>query len=136
MSIGNVSRYFFQVDDAFGGDYIVPKEVFEVLLRAAASSVAIDGVWYLNRHPDVAEAVKQGHVLDAADHYIRFGFREGRQPYPIKVDEAYYLAANSDVVDAIKKGAFVSAQEHFNKNGFAEGRAPYSGFNFILGGGV
>jgi hypothetical protein len=35
---------------------------------------------YLARHQDVAESVKAGHTGSGAEHYLRFGKAEGREP--------------------------------------------------------
>lgn len=39
-----------------------------------------DEAWYLAAHPDVAEAVRDGHFSSAFDHFRRYGEREGRPP--------------------------------------------------------
>jgi len=45
-----------------------------------------DQAWYLAENPDVAEA-----GLNPVVHYLRFGFREGREPGP-DFDTAFYLS--------------------------------------------
>jgi glycosyltransferase involved in cell wall biosynthesis len=44
-----------------------------------------DAAWYLQRNPDVAEAGQ-----DALDHYLNFGWQEGRSPSPW-FDTRFYL---------------------------------------------
>lgn len=70
-----------------------------------------DAKWYLGCYEDV---VASG--LDPAEHYLKFGFKEGRQPGP-NFDGNWYLRHYSDVA---KKGA--NPLIHFIKYGQAEGR--------------
>lgn len=50
--------------------------------------------WYLRTYPDVANC-----GMDAAEHYVRAGAFEGRNPGPDFESMAYYLA-NPDVAEA------------------------------------
>jgi hypothetical protein len=40
----------------------------------------VDEAWYLRTYPDVADGIKRGDHVSAADHFITNGYREGRQP--------------------------------------------------------
>lgn len=53
-----------------------------------------DAAWYLKTYPDVADS-----GLDPAEHYLRFGAEEGRNPGP-GFDTRYYLSLHVDVADA------------------------------------
>jgi myosin heavy subunit len=75
------------------------------------TSNLFDAKWYLECYEDV---VASG--LDPAEHYLKFGFKEGRQPGP-NFDGNWYLRHYSDVA---KKGA--NPLIHFIKYGQAEGR--------------
>ena len=75
------------------------------------TSNLFDAKWYLECYEDV---VASG--LDPAEHYLKFGFKEGRQPGP-NFDGNWYLSHYSDVA---KKGA--NPLIHFIKYGQAEGR--------------
>lgn len=75
------------------------------------TSNLFDAKWYLECYDDV---VASG--LDPAVHYLKFGFKEGRQPGP-NFDGNWYLRHYSDVA---KKGA--NPLIHFIKYGQAEGR--------------
>ena len=75
------------------------------------TSNLFDAKWYLESYEDV---VASG--LDPAEHYLKFGFKEGRQPGP-NFDGNWYLRHYSDVA---KKGA--NPLIHFIKFGQAEGR--------------
>lgn len=50
-----------------------------------------DAAWYTREYPDVS-----GHFADPFDHYIAYGWREGRWPVAW-FDSAAYLQANPDV---------------------------------------
>ena len=112
-------------------EYILPAALFDRLLEAAVRSVGVDEDWYRKKYPDVAEALKGGLLRSCADHYRCNGYKENRQPYPIKIDEAFYRLHNPDVAEAVQAGKFASAQEHFDVAGFSEGRLPYDGFSLF-----
>ena len=72
----------------------------------------VDGDWYLERYPDVAEA-----GVDPTDHYLEFGWHELRDPRP-DFSTADYLSRHPDVVG----NPFVQALRH--PSAAAEERAP------------
>lgn len=92
------------------------------LLQLALDAVSFDENWYLEAYPDVAEAVKKGAFESGRDHFLRFGYFEGRALTPSSFSEKRYLKANPDIVDAIGSGHFEDAKDHFVKFGYAEGR--------------
>lgn len=75
------------------------------------TSNLFDAKWYLECYKDV-----EASGLDPAEHYLKFGFKEGRQPGP-NFDGNWYLKHYDDVA---KKGA--NPLIHFIKYGQAEGR--------------
>jgi hypothetical protein len=95
------------------------------LLRRVIIGVEVDEAWYLERYPDIAEAIQQGSVKSARVHFVNDGYFEGRLPFPVRVDEAYYLAENAGVAEYVRKGMLESGQQHFEENGYAEGRLPF-----------
>jgi hypothetical protein len=95
------------------------------MLRQVIIGVEVDEPWYLERYPDVAEAIKQGILQSPRLHFVSDGYFEGRLPFPIKVDERYYLTQNSGVAEYVRKGMLKSGQQHFEENGYAEGRLPF-----------
>jgi hypothetical protein len=95
------------------------------LLRQVIVGVEVNEQWYLNRYPDIAEAIEAGTVKSARLHFVNDGYFEGRLPFPIQVDERYYLAQNSGVADYVRKGMLESGQQHFDENGYVEGRLPF-----------
>src|SRR6185312_14749156 len=72
-----------------------------------------DGAYYLAANPDVHAA-----GVDAMEHFLLQGWREGRAPNP-QFDVDYYLRANQDVAAAGMNPAL-----HFIHAGRAEGRSP------------
>jgi len=87
-----------------------------------------DNGYYLSENPDVAAAVAAGGFSTGFDHFVQFGWLEGRNG-SILFNEAEYLAANDDVVGAIGAGAFSSGFQHFALFGHLEGRNPGSLFS-------
>ncbi|HEX2941722.1 MAG TPA: hypothetical protein VHO91_11800 [Rhodopila sp.] len=95
------------------------------LIRRLLQGVEVDTAWYLERYPDIADAIKEGIVMSAQAHFLADGYFEGRWPFPIKVDEEYYLEQNPGVADYVQRGLLESGQQHFNENGYMEGRLPF-----------
>lgn len=77
--------------------------------------------WYLEKHPDVLEAVQNG-LITAREHFEQFGKYEGRTPGPL-FDPKHYLAGNPDVAAAVEAG-MTSAYDHFLLYGAHESRNP------------
>jgi len=100
-------------------------EEFLELIRALLVCIQVDEAWYLSTYPDVAEAIAQGKVANARDHFINDGYFEGRWPFPIAVNERWYLTQNPGVADYIRTGRLTSAQQHFEHDGYREGRLPF-----------
>jgi hypothetical protein len=96
------------------------------LTRPLLYAVEFDERWYLQRYPDIAEAIRAGHVKSARRHFIDNGYFEGRQPFPIRVDEQWYLDHNPGVAAFVAQGQLESAQQHFDENGYEEGRLPFA----------
>jgi hypothetical protein len=95
------------------------------MLRRMIAGVEVDESWYLERYPDIADAIEKGLVQSARLHFVNDGFFEGRMPFPIRVDERYYLSQNVGVAEYVRKGMLESGQQHFDENGYAEGRLPF-----------
>lgn len=87
------------------------------------NSLNFDEGFYLERNPDVAQAVALGAFRSGFEHFLSFGQAEGRDP-SVLFDENYYLTNNQDVDDAVKAGAFRSGYDHFLSFGIFEGRNP------------
>jgi len=80
-------------------------------VRFLKKKSAVDGPFYLEQNPDV-EASK----LSAEEHYVRFGWKEGRQPHP-EFDGERYLQLNPDV-----RAAGLNPLLHWLRHGQEEGR--------------
>jgi hypothetical protein len=101
---------------------------FHELIRSILPSIEVDEAWYRKRYRDVDQAVKDGQIKSAKEHYLLVGYFENRIPRLIRVNEEWYLRAYPDAADAVNRGRFDSGQEHFEKYGFNEGRSPYEGW--------
>jgi hypothetical protein len=111
------------------GNYLAVERNFLLsCLRSMISQIYVDDAYYLDANADVAEAVRQGVLKTAKDHYVSFGFLENRLPYSITVEEDWYLEQYRDVREAVETGVFATAQDHFNAVGFKEGRHPFPAF--------
>ena len=78
-----------------------------------------DRRWYSSRYPDVIG-------IDPVEHYLQFGWKEGRFPNPI-FDSMWYLHSNPDVA---KSG--VNPLAHYIRHGSREGRDPNPWFDASL----
>ena len=87
--------------------------------------VQVDEAWYARTYEDIGEAVREGVVVSAQQHFVHDGYFEGRMPFPVRVDEEWYLAQHPDVAESIRSGTVTSAQEHFERDGYREGRLPF-----------
>jgi len=111
-------------------DYVaVDQYFFRDCLRPLIDKIQLDERWYLQKYPDVRQAISKKIVSDAKDHFIRFGYFEHRLPYHIKVQEDWYLEQYPDIKKAIEEKDFKSGQEHFEIVGFREGRIPHPNFD-------
>lgn len=81
--------------------------------KAIASSPLFDKAFYLSKNPDVAK-----DNMDPAQHYLKFGGFEGRNPSN-GFHSLWYLEQNVDV-----KMTGVNPLLHYIKHGQFEGRAP------------
>ena len=98
---------------------------FVKILRMMIQGIEVDEAWYALAYEDIGNAVKEGGLRSAKQHFVDDGYFEGRLPFPILVDEHWYLAENPDVAESIRKGVVDSAQDHFNRDGYREGRLPF-----------
>lgn len=87
-----------------------------------------DENYYLSQMPDVASAVRNGDFLSGYQHFITFGWNEGRNP-SILFDENYYRSRYSDVDLAIANNTISSGLTHFLNFGHQEQRNPSEAFS-------
>jgi hypothetical protein len=94
-------------------------EILTEMLKAAP----FDEQWYLNQYPDVAQAVESGEIASAREHYIRFGYFEGRLPGLNGFDFQAYCALYPDLEDIlVEPESDGKAKAHFIEYGYREGR--------------
>ena len=98
---------------------------FVGVLRLMISGIQVNEEWYLTEYPDIAQAIREGKVGSARQHFIDDGFFEGRRPFPMDVDERWYLEQYPDVAESVRTGVVGSGQQHFVEDGYREGRLPY-----------
>ncbi len=91
-----------------------PAQTAETTLDAPGFNTA----YYLKANPDVAAA-----GVDPLQHFMQFGWREGRNPNAV-FNTAYYEANNPDVA-----AAGIDPLQHFMQFGWREGRAASAGFS-------
>ncbi len=103
-------------------------------LRPDIVRIHVDETWYCRQYPDVVEALAEGKIASAREHYERFGYLEHRIPYRIEVHEEWYLAQYDDIRRAVAGGEFASGQQHFIEVGYREGRFPHPNFRLRLTG--
>jgi hypothetical protein len=110
----------------------IPEQLFRRILASAIKQKGgFDEKFYLEKYPDIANAVRSKKIESGLDHYVETGYFENRWPRKLIVDERYYLEENPDVADAVRKGLVESAQKHFEQAGFIEGRLPYKDFSLF-----
>ena len=100
-------------------------EDFIRLLRMMISGVEVDETWYLKENEDIAQAISDGTVKSAKQHFVDDGYFEGRLPFAMAVDERWYLDNYPDIAESVRKGILRSGKQHFAENGYREGRLPF-----------
>jgi len=111
---GNYAGKSFQVTP---GSY---SGAYNITLAPAKPPQAplFNAAFYLSRNPDVAAA-----GVDPYQHYLAYGWKEGRDPSALFSD-SYYLSHNPDVAVA-----GVNPLLHYEQHGWQEGRNPSALFD-------
>jgi hypothetical protein len=104
----------------------VSYEEFIRILKMMIRGVEVNGEWYMKTYEDISQAIQDGVIKSAQQHFVDDGYFEGRLPFPIRVDEKWYLQQNQDVAESVRRGAVASAQAHFDEDGYREGRLPFN----------
>jgi hypothetical protein len=99
---------------------------FVKILRMMISGIEVQDEWYLKENADIAQAIANGAVGSAKQHFLDDGYFEGRRPFPMPVDERYYLEHNADVAESVRKGVVSDGEQHFVEDGYREGRLPFA----------
>ena len=105
-----------------GEAVLMSRELFRLLTGALARATGFDPQWYSTAYPDVGQAITDGQLADAFEHFNYSGYQEGRLPADLPVDEAWYLESYPDVGDALADGSVASVREHYHASGYLEGR--------------
>ena len=87
------------------------------------TSCYFDPVWYLNRYPLVAAAIKGGTWGSALEHYSCNDEPTAFDPLP-EFSEAWYLREQSGLREVIRHGEFRNGYAHFLRHGVVELRSP------------
>ncbi len=82
-----------------------------------------DEAFYLENHPDVAEAVRKGEWPSGLTHYCATGRARGRIAAP-PVDVEWYVSAYPSAALEIAAGKAASAREHYFRIGRYRGYLP------------
>jgi len=98
--------------------------LLRLMLQTIVAKLPFSEEFYMEKHPDLAEAYAAGKIPNLHQHYIDSGYLEGRIGSPPDVDEGYYLATYKDVGKAVAAGVVVDGAEHYMRAGAAEGRVP------------
>lgn len=95
---------------------------FLTLMQELLAFADFDEAWYLSTYKDVADAVAQKKFKSAREHYLNYGYFEGRLPTAKGFDASFYAKTYADVVRAMKGSDPTKMLEHFISHGYAEGR--------------
>lgn len=92
------------------------------------SYLLFDDRYYIDRNPDIRQAIGGGAFSSGLEHFQDFGIREvGREltvsPFWTPQQEQLYLQLNPDVNSAVRRGQVASGLGHFILFGEQEGRA-------------
>ncbi|GBR71776.1 glycosyltransferase [Gluconobacter kanchanaburiensis] len=93
------------------------------------SSWYFDPQWYLERYPDVAEALAHNRYQSPLHHYLTNGNPAAYDPNPW-FSESFYTERYPDVGNIVANGSFRNGYEHFIRFGIAEQRQPQNGVDF------
>jgi hypothetical protein len=101
----------------------VKREGLVAILKEMLRTAPFDEQWYLERYPDVAEALETKELPSAREHYVQFGYFEGRLPGLNGFDPEAYCRGYPDLEHLLSLPEGVSdATAHFIENGYREGR--------------
>lgn len=82
-------------------------------------NIFFDEIWYLDNHPEVAQAVAEGKFASGFDHYCQVGLHQ-LSPHWL-FDIGHYRQACADISEA-GLGTYVNLYDHYLEVGSKEGR--------------
>ena len=80
-----------------------------------------DEEYYLTIYPDVKKAVEDGVFSSGLNHYLLWGYTEGRC-FIAGFNDVYYQKCNPDVKRAVREGYFKCGLDHYLRFGIFEKR--------------
>jgi hypothetical protein len=95
---------------------------FHSLIKCILANVKFDEDWYLRTYEDVANAIAENKIESAWQHYVDFGYFEGRLPCGTGFDPEFYAEQYPDVVWSLKSSDARDLLKHYMDHGYAEGR--------------
>lgn len=102
----------------------IPVKLFKLLVKAVVANSDFDENSYFAENPDVRRAVRSKQIGSGFEHFIQFGYFEGRRGGRADVDEQWYTNKYPDIALGVKDGKIDRASSHFYAAGAAEGRSP------------
>ncbi|CAH2603365.1 conserved protein of unknown function [Rhodovastum atsumiense] len=105
----------------------VPARLLRFLLETALRIVDFDVGQYLRTNPDVASAFRRNDVTGTWEHFVRFGYFEGRSGQGVAFDKTWYPRKNPDVAKSVRQGKWRFGLAHDEARGAWEWRAPNAG---------
>lgn len=96
---------------------------FVEFIRDLLCGFPFDEQWYLEHYPDVKSAIELGSLASGWQHYVEFGYFEGRMPGLHAFDPLVYLQIHEDLATLLDRhDSEAAAINHFVKYGYREGR--------------
>jgi hypothetical protein len=90
--------------------------------RLEAHIGLFDEEFYLRSYKDVARAVSEGGLKSGRDHYIKHGFREGRDPFAF--DRIWYGTEYPMALLEVQRGDYSNLIHHYVAVGASRGYKP------------
>jgi|GEM_PF-2803639 len=99
------------------------REAFERFIRSLLPFFDFDEEWYLATYPDVKEALAEKRFQSAWEHFLGFGYFEGRLPGMKGFDPKRYVESYADLNHLGNSPDLVRvATDHYLSWGYREGR--------------
>ena len=81
-----------------------------------------DEEFYLRSNLDVARVVRAGRIVSGRDHYVSYGFSEGRAGFAF--DDSWYRVQYPDAALEVERGTYPDLRHHFVLAGAEQGHKP------------
>jgi len=111
-------------DDNADMEITVGRNCMLAMVQLLLGSWPFDETWYLATYPEISDEIRKGRFISARQHFLRYGFFQGRLPCKPKVDAEWYTKSYPDVARGIASRRIRSAEDHYIVFGFREGRMP------------